>query len=103
VSYIRLTLHSGSGGGDDDEGYVDLDYWSECTGKYTTLEQLEGVKDNLPAHCVEQYMLDVEISNYEGALKKYKDLMNNGYDKKFEVYAKYSRVRLPLCNTCGTD
>ena len=37
-------------------------------------------------------MLDVEISNYEGALKKYKDLMDDGYDKKFGVYEKYSRV-----------
>lgn len=56
------------------------------------MDSLEGAKDDLPAHCLEQYMLDVEISNYEGALKKYKDLMDDGYDKKFGVYEKYSRV-----------
>jgi hypothetical protein len=56
------------------------------------LDLLESAKDDLPAHCLEQYMLDVEISDYEGALKKYKDLMDNGYDKKFGVYEKYSRV-----------
>jgi hypothetical protein len=81
---------------DNDEGYVDLNYWSECTGRYTTLEQLEDAKNAIPAHCVEQYALDVEISNYEGALKKYKDLVDNGYDKKFEVYEKFSKVRQPL-------
>jgi hypothetical protein len=89
---LKLTFHSGSGGDDDVEGYVDVNYWSECSGKFTTLQQLEDAKKDLPAHCVEQYMLDVEISNYEGALKKYKDLVDNGYDKKFEVYKRFSQV-----------
>jgi hypothetical protein len=89
-------LHSGSGdNNDDDEGYIDENYWSACTAVYTTLQQLEDAKNDLPAHCVEQYMLDVEISNYEGALKKYKDLVDKGYDKKFEVYKRFSRVRQP--------
>ncbi|KAH6625093.1 hypothetical protein C7974DRAFT_454971 [Boeremia exigua] len=99
------TFTDGSGGVDDDEGYTDLNYWSECTGKYTTLEQLEAGKNDLPAHCVEQYMLDVEISNYEGALKKYKELMENDYDKKFKVYEKYSRDQIPeqINNFMATD
>lgn len=104
MSHFRLTLYSGSGDSDDEEeDYIDRYYWSGCTAKYDSLDQIEDAKDILPAHCLEQYMLDVEISNYEGALKKYKDLMDNGYDKKFDVYAQYSRVRLPLWNACGTD
>lgn len=92
MSHFRPALHSGSGGGDDDEDYIDPDYWSYCTGRYTTFDQREGAKDDLPAHSVEQYMLDVEISNYEGALKEYKGLMDDGYDKKFGIYEKYSRM-----------
>lgn len=97
MSHFRLTSHSGSGDADDDdESYIDRNYWSGCTAKYTTLDQIDDAKDILPAHCLEQYMFAVEISNYEDALNKYKKLMDNGYDKKFAVYEKYSRVRRPL-------
>jgi hypothetical protein len=37
--------------------------------------------------------MDVQISNYEDALQKYKDLIDNGYDKKFDTYKKFVRVR----------
>lgn len=89
-------LCSGSGGDDDDyEGYQDPDYWPDCTGKYSTLQQLEDSKDSLPAHCVNQYIVDVEIAVQEGALQKYKKLVDDGYDKKFEIYEKYVRAQIP--------
>ncbi|KAJ5056167.1 hypothetical protein J3E72DRAFT_200340 [Bipolaris maydis] len=99
-------FNDGSGDSDDEEeDYIDRYYWSGCTAKYDSLDQIEDAKDILPAHCLEQYMLDVEISNYEGALKKYKDLMDNGYDKKFDVYAQYSRDQVPeqINNFMATD
>ncbi|XP_014561985.1 glycoside hydrolase family 18 protein [Bipolaris victoriae FI3] len=99
-------FNDGSGDADDDdESYIDRNYWSGCTAKYTTLDQIDDAKDILPAHCLEQYMFAVEISNYEDALNKYKKLMDNGYDKKFAVYEKYSRDQVPeqINNFMATD
>lgn len=102
MNNFRLTLYSGSGeNDDDDESYINRYYWSKCISKYDYMDQIESAMDVLPAHCVERYMFDVAISDYEGALNKYKTLLDNGYDKKFEVYAKYSRVRHPLWNVCS--
>lgn len=49
----------------------------------------------MPAHRVEQYILHVEIASFEGALKKYKDLVDKGYDKKFEIYEKFVASQIP--------
>lgn len=90
-----LTIVSESGGEDDYEGYEDPDYWSDCNGKYNTLKQLEDVKDSLPEHCVDHYIVDVEIAMHEDALQKYKTLVESGYDKKFEVYERFVREQIP--------
>jgi hypothetical protein len=90
-----LTFCSGSGGGDDYEGYTDPNYWSECTGRFDSLTQLEDARADLPAHCVDQYIVDVEIATQEGALQKYKKLVDEGYDKKFEIYEKFTRAQIP--------
>ncbi|CAO2657798.1 Nn.00g070580.m01.CDS01 [Neocucurbitaria sp. VM-36] len=55
----------------------------------------KDAKNGLPAHCVDQYLDDVQVSINEGALQKYKTLIDNGYDKKFEVYEKYVRAQIP--------
>ncbi|KAF2819903.1 putative glycosyl hydrolase, family 18 [Ophiobolus disseminans] len=97
----------GSGGNEDDdyEGYEDPNYWSDCTGKYSTLKQLEDAKDALPSHCVDQYIADVEVAVHDGALEKYKTLVDNGYDKKFEIYEKFVRAQIPeqINNFMATD
>ncbi len=90
------SLCSGSGGPTDDgEPYVDEKYWSPCTGSYTTLEQLQERKGSIPGHCIEQYLVDVQVVIYEGALKKYKELIDNGYDNKFKTYERYVKAQVP--------
>ncbi|XDG05350.1 hypothetical protein ABKA04_004965 [Annulohypoxylon sp. FPYF3050] len=89
----------GSGGDlyDDDYEYViDEDYFSSCQGSYTTLDQLNDRKDSMPAHCIEQYLLDVQVATLETALNKYKKLIDDGYDEKFSIYEKYVADQVPL-------
>jgi hypothetical protein len=44
---------------------------------------------------MEQYIADVQISVLDGALKKYKDLVDKGYDSKFKTYEKYVLAPIP--------
>ncbi|KAH9871192.1 hypothetical protein J1614_006768 [Plenodomus biglobosus] len=88
-------FNDGSGGSDDWEGYEDPNYWSDCSSKYSTLQQLEDAKNGLPEHCVDQYIIDVQVAMNEGALEKYKTVVENGYDKKFAIYEKYVRAQIP--------
>jgi hypothetical protein len=102
-----LTFCSGSGGGDDDdyEGYTDPNYFSACTAKYTDLKTLEDARSSLPDHCVDKYIVDVQIAIQEGALQKYKTLVDSGYDKKFEIYEKFAKAQVPeqINNFMATD
>ncbi|KAI2782388.1 putative glycosyl hydrolase, family 18 [Daldinia loculata] len=87
---------SGGGGYDDDYEYeVDDNYWSPCQGSYTTLDQLDQRKDSMPAHCIEQYLLDVQVATLETALNKYKKLIDDGYDDKFSIYEEYVADQVP--------
>jgi hypothetical protein len=79
----------------DDEIYIDTNYWLDCTGSYTTLQQLEVRKDSIPAHCMGQYILDVQVAVFDASLSKYKDLIDDGYDKKFQIYEKYAKAQIP--------
>ncbi|KAF2119736.1 hypothetical protein BDV96DRAFT_642744 [Lophiotrema nucula] len=79
----------------DGEAYINENYWSPCTGSYTTLQQLEDHKSSIPSHCVEQYLVDVQVAVLGAALKRYKDLVDNGYDKRFEVYEKNVKNQIP--------
>lgn len=92
-----LTVCSGSGGDDYDEkdDFVDEKYWTDCDGKYSTLKQLEDRKKSIPSHCMEQYIADVQIAVLDGALKKYKDLVDKGYDEKFDIYQGYVIGQIP--------
>lgn len=48
----------------------------------------------MPAHCVEQYLLDIQIAVYEAALNKYKELLADGYDAKFQTYEKSAKAEV---------
>ncbi|KAF3484076.1 glycosyl hydrolase, family 18 [Arthroderma uncinatum] len=88
----------GSGGDDypDDYEYkINHDFYSACSKTYTTFKQLEDDKGSIPAHCMEIYIIDVEIAVMEASLKKYKGLINDGYDGKFKTYERYIREQVP--------
>lgn len=50
----------------------------------------------MPHHCIEQYIAEAEVSIMGEALKKYTDLINNGYDGKFKTYERYVKDQVPL-------
>jgi hypothetical protein len=79
----------------DDDDYIDGNYYGPCSSTFTTLAQLEERRDSVPAHCVEQYLLDIQIAVYEAALNKYKELLANGYDGKFQTYEKSTKAEVP--------
>ncbi|KAJ5081191.1 killer toxin alpha/beta [Penicillium angulare] len=78
--------------GDDGDPNVvwtgpDMPKLSACTASYDTLEELEDAADSIPQHCLTQYTLNTLSTVLEGAMSNYTDLMNDGYDKKFKIYA----------------
>ena len=80
--------------GDNDGKYEDEDY-KPCTASYSTFKQLEDSKKKIPGHCLNKYILDVEIATMDSALKKHKDLIDDGYDKKFKTYSGYVSAQVP--------
>ncbi|KAL6161323.1 hypothetical protein ACJBU6_00443 [Exserohilum turcicum] len=85
-------------GADEPEDYempIDENYWADCEGQYNSLDQLKDRKGTIPSHCMEQYITDVQISVLDGALKKYKDLVDKRYDDKFRIYASYVKDQIP--------
>ncbi|KAJ5274037.1 killer toxin alpha/beta [Penicillium angulare] len=60
---------------------------SDCTASYDTLDELEDAADSIPEHCQTQYMLNTLSTVLSDAMSNYTDLMNDGYDKKFKIYA----------------
>ncbi|KAM5436548.1 putative chitinase [Microsporum ferrugineum] len=72
-----------------------VDGSGDCSKTYTSFKQLEDDKGSIPAHCMEKYIVNVEIAVMEAALKKYKDLVNKGYDGKFKTYERYIDEQIP--------
>ena len=81
---------------EDKDGYFyATDYWAPCPGSFSTLQQLEDRKGSIPAHCMDQYIFDVQVAVYEASLKKYKKLLEDGYDKKFQIWEGYLKDQIP--------
>lgn len=73
----------------DYEPPIDTDFFPECDATYKTLSQIEGSKNNIPGHCMEEYIVAAEVSILKEALIKYADLVDHDYDKKFKIYENY--------------
>lgn len=44
---------------------------------------------------MDEFIVDAQIAILDGALKKYKEVVDKGYDKKFEIYEKYVKSQIP--------
>ncbi|CZS91648.1 uncharacterized protein RCO7_06969 [Rhynchosporium graminicola] len=99
----------GSGNdGNDDDGDGEDEIFTEltpCSASYTSLEQLTFRTRSIPPHCLEQYLVDVQVAVFDGALQKYEKLINDGYDKKFSVWEGYIKAQIPaqLNNFMASD
>ncbi|KAK3196417.1 hypothetical protein K4F52_000299 [Lecanicillium sp. MT-2017a] len=92
---VDLQRFRDGSGLEEGERRIDPDYFSECGGWYTSIQSLKDSKDSMAAHCAEKYVAEVEVAIAEDALKKYDDLVDGGYDKKFEIYEKYVKQQVP--------
>lgn len=57
----------------------------DCNGNYG---KLEDVPRDAPSHCRNLYILQALKQNLTDALVQYDDLMEGGYDRKFDTYAE---------------
>ena len=56
---------------------------------------LESGKDTIPYHCLEQYIVKTQVKILGDTLKKYGDLLDDGYDGKFSTYERYTKDQNP--------
>ncbi|KAL4996287.1 hypothetical protein BDV10DRAFT_187234 [Aspergillus recurvatus] len=79
----------------DDGDYSDDDDWDEpavptlaaCSATFDSIDALGDAASSIPGHCATQYTLQTLSAALSAAMKNYTDLMDNGYDKKFKIYA----------------
>ncbi|KAH7317094.1 putative glycosyl hydrolase, family 18 [Stachybotrys elegans] len=91
-------FHQGVGGGtgmNNDDHPTVRNRFSKCTRVFTSFGELKNVADEVPDHCMNRYIFALEIRTIEAALKKFKALVDGGYDKKFNVYADYVKEQVP--------
>ncbi|KAI9675883.1 MAG: hypothetical protein M1822_008892 [Bathelium mastoideum] len=70
---------------DDDQGpFTDP---PPCTASYATIEDLDADAGNIPENCKSLYIVSTLSNVLSAALQNYTDMMNNGYDDKFNTYS----------------
>lgn len=74
------------------DDYFDEDYnmtpLEPCDGSYDSIEDVKDDSSNIPGHCMEGYLVGALGKMLEKALDKYDELMDDGYDWKFEYFEK---------------
>jgi hypothetical protein len=59
-----------------------------CSDSYTRFDQLDADVGKIPSNCQAVYVMQVLDVLLSDSLTKYKAIMANGYDHKFDVYSK---------------
>ena len=90
-----LEFQPGSGDGETSDQPVNTDLYNECDATYNSLSTLEDRKDKVPSHCMYIYMAKILSKMMDDALKKYDDMIEDGYDKKFKTFAGYVKEQAP--------
>lgn len=91
-----LEFQYDDGDGDIGDQPVNTDLYSECDATYNSLDALEKNMDKIPSHCMYIYMAKILSKMMDDALKKYDDLIEDGYDDKFKTFSGYVVEQVPL-------
>ncbi|KAL4879465.1 hypothetical protein BJY04DRAFT_220061 [Aspergillus karnatakaensis] len=96
---VDLDRYGGAGGvpgADEESDYGDDTPFEACDEEiwYNTLEEVRRDLENIPARCRNVYISEVLQKMLDAALVKYHDV-NNGYDDKFNTYARYMKKAAP--------
>ncbi|KAL7945747.1 glycoside hydrolase family 18 protein [Trichoderma barbatum] len=66
----------------------DTDPLPPCNDEYNTMEELDAAAGNIPEHCITLYTLTALNNLLKQSLSNYTDMLSDGYDDKFNVYAE---------------
>ncbi|KAH6603443.1 glycoside hydrolase family 18 [Trichoderma cornu-damae] len=92
----------------DDEGLSDTDPLAPCDDEYGAMEELDAAAGHIPEHCVTLYTLTALNGLLQTSIRNYTDIMSDGYDDKFDIYAESVVAQASLTlhkwvNTNGTN
>ncbi|KAH8429504.1 uncharacterized protein LDX57_007166 [Aspergillus melleus] len=62
-----------------------------CDGKYETIDAILKEISRIPVYCVNPYAIAILSEEFKSSLEKYHGLMRDGYNKKFDTYANYTK------------
>ncbi|KAI0543297.1 glycoside hydrolase [Xylaria curta] len=92
---------------DGDSEAPEEDEWDEtvpyCTETYDSLEDIEKNADSIPDNCGSLYVLPILRNIASDSLKRYNDIIDDGYDKKFAAYAESVAVSARIAVLDYTD
>lgn len=89
----KLTLSS-----DDDlsdEDYASYEEPGPCDAEFNNLDDVSAAASNIPDHCMNKYILSAEIKMLDQSLQAYTKTINDGYDRKFAIYADQVKRLVP--------
>lgn len=66
-----------------------------CNRYFMSLEAVENVKSTIPPHCFDKYFLQAMLTTMHDTIAAYDRVVNDGYDRKFAVYAKTVQSQIP--------
>ncbi|KAL2812789.1 hypothetical protein BDW59DRAFT_167716 [Aspergillus cavernicola] len=79
-------------GSSDDDSMTE---WDPCTSMYDTLDAIEANASNIPDYCMNTYIVGVQHATLNESLANYTDIINDGYDDKFDAYSGYITELIP--------
>lgn len=79
--------------------FIHDNYYLDCNSFYDDLEQIKDKMDSTPSYCMNQYIVNAEISMMDDVLSQFNDLVNNSYDAKFSIFEEYTIEQVPYTST----
>lgn len=61
----------------------------------TKMDDIVKYASNIPANCLDTYMVAAQVNNLTDSLQKYSTTIADGYDGKFDIYAKHITELVP--------
>ncbi|KAH7303636.1 exo-1,3-beta-D-glucanase [Stachybotrys elegans] len=88
--------------GDEDDDFEELvlgDLLPPCPARYNTLDDIVNAQSNIPKHCLDKYLLYIQLEVMRKALSDYDSIVSNGYQEKFKVYKRSIDQQIPMVMT----
>jgi chitinase len=67
-----------------------------CNGNYGSIDELKNAAGSIPAYCMNEYIIKAQGKSLKKSLSNYRQIIDHGYDGKFNTYELYIKDLLPL-------